>query len=432
MRRVSLLHLSATIVTLLAVARLLVLPWFHDRSGRGDYLFGHYSLEEIYVGFPLLALAVVFTLLWLVPKVRRRVVGARMVGLTISCLAAVACFDLGYALLLRGALKPQYWLDTGHISRADNDPDADFGFVRKPHAQWKGRVPGTDRVVEYRADSKGFRNDVELTHADLAFVGDSYTEAAQVDRDQSFAALVGEKLGKSVANLGRGAYGPQQEALVIERFALALGPEWVVWQFFDGNDLHDAQEYADWKRDGGPVAPLRERYFGNSYFEPLLQETYLSKKGDFALLHRDDGSELPFTVRYRWMPHQTRERSRGWEETERSLKHSVEMCRAAKARVLVVFVPVAARVLRSRIEYRKPSDAEVYAPSDAPTGDDFAAAMARSCSTLGVDFLDLTETFEAALQGGADGIFIPRDEHLDLRGHRLAADAIAAWLSAPR
>ena len=50
-------------------------------------------------------------------------------------------------------------------------------------------------------------------------------------------------------NLARGAYGPQQELIVLKRYGLAYEPRFVVWQLFEGNDLVDAEAFAEWKKN---------------------------------------------------------------------------------------------------------------------------------------------------------------------------------------
>lgn len=429
MRIAATLHAAATLAALALASYLLGLPLLRERARRGDYLWGHYGWQEVWIGVPALVVSAVLLALWLVPRARRLRVAARALLATFATLIAVAGFDLVFALVVRGALHPDYWLDLGHITRADNFADEELGFVRKPHAMWRGQVPGTDRVVEYAADGDGFRNPPGRASAEIAFVGDSYTEAAQIERERIFAELVGQRLQKSIVNLGRGAYGPQQEAIVIERHALPRRPRLVVWQLFDGNDLRDAEQFASWSLGERAEVPLADRYFANSLFHPLIEATRREKRGEFATLRFDDGHLESVSVRYRWMPHQAAERRAGLRATERALREGVAKCAAAGVDVVIVFVPVATRVLRERLGFERPEDAASYAPPDDGGSDAFAAAMHALCKDLGTPLIDLTPVFLRAAQDRADGIYIPRDEHLDVRGHELVADAICAWIT---
>ncbi|MDA0372312.1 MAG: GDSL-type esterase/lipase family protein [Planctomycetota bacterium] len=410
------------------VAYALGLPLTRPRAARGDYFFGHYGLEEIYVGVPALCAAGLFLIPFLGPSGSRALTAARvLLAWTVGC-GALFAFDLGFALLFRGAIQPNHWLDFAHVSRADNIADPELGFRRKPHASWYGYVPEVGREVSYRVDANGFRNEEGLKRADLVFIGDSYTEAAQVDSSDTFVARVGVAQGMSVANLGRGAYGPQQELVVLRRHAAGYEPKVVVWQFFDGNDLVDAEQYARWRAGGAdrPVTLLR-RYLDNSFFRPWLEATRRPKRGDFARLVLDDGSEVPVTVRYRWKPNQLDERADGMAATGAALREGVAFCRERGIQVLVVVVPVMARVLGDRLRFDDPADAERYVPAESPdAGRDFATGLAAVCAELDVPCVDLAAAFSAS--AGADGIYIPRDEHLDLRGHEIAAEAIGAAL----
>lgn len=405
----------------------LGLPLARPRSGRGDYLFGYYGLEEIYVGVPALCAAVLLVVPFLGPSSRRALSTARIVLSLTMGFGALFAFDLGFAFLLRGAWQPNHWLDFAHVSRADNVADPELGFCRRPHTSWHGYVPEVGREVSYRVDANGFRNPDGLDKADIVFLGDSYTEAAQVEAADTFAARVGEKLGRTVANLGRGAYGPQQERIVLERHAASYEPEVVVWQFFDGNDLVDAEQYARWRAGGDSVpVPVMKRYLDNSFFRPWVEATRRSKRGDFAHLTLDDGESIPVTVRYSWKPSQRDDRAAGMEATAQSLREGVAFCRERGIQVLVVVVPVMARVLRQRLRFDDPTDAARFTPEDPARVRDLASGLAETCAGLGVPLLDLHGVFAAATE--TDGIYIPRDEHLDVRGHALAAEAIAAAL----
>ena len=76
----------------------------------------------------------------------------------------------------------------------------------------------------------------------------------QVDEGDTFVRRVAQSTGLSAVNLARGAYGPQQELIVLKRYGLAYKPRVVVWQLFEGNDLHDAEAFAEWKQNPQQVS----------------------------------------------------------------------------------------------------------------------------------------------------------------------------------
>jgi len=104
-----------------------------------------------------------------------------------------------------------------------------------------------------RINSLGYRDD-EHTLAKspgtfrIAVLGDSFTEARQVDLDNTFVSLLGRNLGRcaglngaqvEVLNFGIGSYGTAQALLTLREDALRFDPDLVLLAFFPGNDIQD-------------------------------------------------------------------------------------------------------------------------------------------------------------------------------------------------
>ncbi|HRK32980.1 MAG TPA: SGNH/GDSL hydrolase family protein [Candidatus Hydrogenedentes bacterium] len=131
------------------------------------------------------------------------------------------------------------------MSAVWTDADQLLAFVRKPNLTWT-RPSYTDEfapVVTYSTDANGFRNPPDIDTADIAFIGDSFTEAGTIPYEKTFARLVESELGKRVVNLGRGGYGPPQELAVLWKYALPYKPKTIVWTLFEGNDIRDSDAY---------------------------------------------------------------------------------------------------------------------------------------------------------------------------------------------
>ena len=160
-------------------------------------------------------------------------------------LAIVAVASLIGLLLFEMALRL-----LGFTSPTWYRPDAELGWTLRPGvAGWhtkEGRA-----FVE--ASSAGWR-DIEHTVDKptdvyrIAVLGDSYSEAMQVDRDEAFWALLPERLiacgfarGKriEVLNFGVSGYGTAQEYLVLESQAMRYRPDLVLLQFTNGNDVRN-------------------------------------------------------------------------------------------------------------------------------------------------------------------------------------------------
>ena len=400
-----------------------ILPLFRPR---GDYLWGHYRLKDIYAGIPI-ALAVVCAILVLVVPARyRRWLSLRLVTVTIALLLGLAVCDAGYAFAVMGIGRPNFWLDQAHISRRYSIADAELGFVRKPGVSWRGYVPDLNRTVEYRTDENGFRNSVKPQQADIVFIGDSYTEAAQVDEGDTFVRRVAQLTGLSVVNLARGAYGPQQELIVLQRYGPTFKPRVVVWQLFEGNDLYDAEEFAEWKKNPHQVnTSLMERYFDNSLLTELLTTTRrLESGGTMVTLRYHDGTSRRVSLRYPFEPDQLSTLHTGMTETLSALEAGQRLCESQGIRLLVVVVPMMVRVLAPDISFDNQEDRMRFLPELREGQKDLGRTIQEFCDRSGCTFVDGFEALQRAAAAGSRNLYIPGDEHFDIEGHNVMAQTI--------
>lgn len=97
----------------------------------------------------------------------------------------------------------------------------------RDHERAQNKAPGTVRV---------------------ALLGDSFTEAMQVDLDKTFGAVMERRLNgcaafsgrkPEVLNFGVSHYGTAQELLVLEEKVWEFDPDWVILAFFSGNDVYN-------------------------------------------------------------------------------------------------------------------------------------------------------------------------------------------------
>ena len=125
--------------------------------------------------------------------------------------------------------------------------------------------PDPSRKIVVRYDRNGFRNSVDLQKADIVVIGDSYIEGYMTPERMLATTLLSQLQGKSVANLGHSGYGPQQELVVLKRYGLPLHPHTVIWAFFEGNDLSEAQSYEI------QVAMVGSPFWQNVWFRSLTR-----------------------------------------------------------------------------------------------------------------------------------------------------------------
>lgn len=412
----------------LATAPWLVLPLLRPH---GQFLWGHHTFLDLFLGLPLAAAAICATIVAWQPPAQQRLWALRLSVLWVAVFGLMFVLDVFYAMFVVGAWKSDYWLDLAFIERRYSAPDPELGFVRRPNIRWQGRLAVGERYVDYRTDERGFRNPPGLTQADLVFVGDSYTEAAQMPEPRTFAQQVGLATGLRVVNLGRGAYGPPQELIVLRRYGLGYQPRAVVWQLFEGNDLTDAHNYVKWRQNPAESAvALSQRYLQNSLLQVLFGGTRAPERGyQRVSLQFQEGERMPVSLRYRYEPQQAARYPLGWEATQAALLEGQQLCRAQGIELLVVYVPVMARVLEPWLSFPEQSMQLHYLPAGGvQQTTDTGSRLAAFCAQHGLAFQDAFGPLRQRAEQNNRGVYIPIDEHFDEGGHTVLAELITDWL----
>ncbi|HEU4834440.1 MAG TPA: hypothetical protein VFS90_08500 [Pyrinomonadaceae bacterium] len=404
-----------------------ILPLIHRR---GNFLWGHYRLKDIYLGIPLAVATVCAVMIITVPSRYRRALSLRLITVAVSILLTLAISDVGYAFVVMEVWHPNLWLDQASISRRYSTSDSELGFVRKPGISWQRYVPEVDRMIDYRTDENGFRNPPGKQRADIVFIGDSYTEAATVAVDDTFVRRVGQSTGFSVINLGRGAYGARQEQIVLSRYGLAYKPRIVVWQLFEGNDLIDAEVFSKWKQSPDLMtAPLKDRYFHSSLLNELVANTELRESAaPIATLRYPAGTPTRLKLRHKYNPDQPSTRHLGMTETLAAIEAGQQLCQSRGIQLLVVFVPTMVRAMAPYISFDRVEDQKSYLPERLPKHTDFSGRIAELCARTGCTFIDAFDAFRQASANGNYNLYIPNDEHLDVGGHEVLAHVIEGWV----
>ena len=407
-----------------------VIPWFRPR---GSYLWGHHRITDICAGTFLGITALCATAVMLMPTRYRRPLVLRCIVMLSTVLAMVFVTDLTYTLGVMRAWQADYWLDQAHIPRRYSLPDRELGFVRRPGIAWQGRLPGNNQLIHYRTDEHGFRNRPGLRRAELVFIGDSYTEAAQVAELDTFVQRVAVTSGLNVVNLGRGAYGPQQAFIVLRRYGLAYQPRVVFWQFFEGNDLSDAYNFALWQQTGGQsTRSLYSRLLDNSLLNQLLSLTLLPQPIiPVATLRYTDQTEQALALRYRYQPQQPEQMAVGMDETLKAIEMGFRLCQDQGIRLVLVFIPSMVRVMESWLTFNDAAQRERYLPGSTGRAQrDFSSHLQQLCQQLGCPYLDALPALRSQAARDNKRIYIPNDEHVDVMGHQVLAQLLLEWLRA--
>ncbi len=123
-------------------------------------------------------------------------------------------------------------------------PDQKIGWVSIPNLNEEFRMKDwqsdSSYQVTYTTTNEGFRSygDIFTNKPKIFFVGDSYTQSAEVNIDQTFYSIIGDSLNVEVFAYGQAGYGSLQELFIIEENINIINPDLVVLQVCD-NDFID-------------------------------------------------------------------------------------------------------------------------------------------------------------------------------------------------
>jgi lysophospholipase L1-like esterase len=275
-----------------------------------------------------------------------------------------------------------------------------------------------------RINALGFRGaEIESPKPEGRFrivvMGDSVTFGNGVGDEQTYPAQLARKLGEAsshtveVINAGIPGYDTWQHALLLEEVVLLLDPDLVLLGFYE-NDITQRPE------DIRPVINERGEspriglgaWLGDRWI-------FLLKKSRVLLLAR----EAYDRARARWFPsygaavrkallngnrHPALEA--GWKEVDHSLHQMSALLKREEVPFRVVVFPMPEQVW-----------------STATNNASYQARLQAITNQMAVPTLDLLPAFRAAVADGR-ALYIPWDWHPNPEGHRVAAEAIEAFI----
>lgn len=313
--------------------------------------------------------------------------------------------------------------------------DKDIGWAYRPG--FRGRYHYLEYNFEAVINSLGLR-DREYgpkTKSRILFVGDSFTFGVGVDISQTYVRLVEKDLGGESTleciNAGRIAAGPQVYLHYARKYAAALDPDTIVLSLFPENDFDDTRNFhAELTRfrdvNGEPYVgdqPLaRERTVPTTalYRHSAL---YRFLKLRFSRLSINQGVN-PFVGT--WLEVYLKDEPKWVGEAKTELFECVSeianVARQRKARFALVLIPsdydlYPARLTRLIRKWGRAPDAyDLDKPYQWLT--DYAAKR-------DIPLLDL----RAPMRAGGKTCHFQHDRHFNATGYRIAASAIAKFLT---
>ncbi len=342
-------------------------------------------------------------------------------------------------------------------------PDPQLGWTLRPGAA--GWYTGEGRTwVKVNLEGRRDRDTLLEKPPDvyrIAVLGDSYSEAMQVPREQAFWALLPARLaacgfaaGKriEVLNFGVSGYGTAQEYIALETRAMRYRPDLVLLQFTNGNDVknnsfaldeEDHRPFFMLGKDGAlridesfASAPgfrrhsslpfqIVRRASDHSRVLQLVRQVRSLRVMDDA--HANSGVEQGLEPKLLAPP-----REPLWEEawriTEALIARTGEYATRNGARFMVVTVPYAMQVhperaLREALQARL-GVKDLFYPDRRIAA--FAENSGFAAVTLAPDMQRLAEERGVHFHGFANSGF--GRGHWNPEGHRAAAELIAKAL----
>lgn len=326
-------------------------------------------------------------------------------------------------------------------------PDPDLLAKPEPHYSAKilfnkGNIgealclpPRQAEPFESRYDKNGFRNDQDLTSAEIAVIGDSYVESPMIPSSLLATTRLTEIQPKTVANLGQSGYGPQQELAVLKRYALPLHPKSVVWVFYEGNDLADAEDYAR------KVFSLNSvlNSMGGGWNRSLTKNSLLwlmhaiqgcvpqpSVEGNHGTVVDNEGKEH----RLYFLDHSstislTAKELDGLQKSVAAIEEAYRVVQQEGAQFIVVLAPTAFRVYQDIANFEKAGEGiKRWELNDLP---DRLRKMLSEISP-DISYLDLTPALKSAARKNRL-VFMSDDTHWSSEGHQVVAEALAGALT---
>ena len=372
----------------------------------------------------------------------------RRAGLLRWIIATATLVVCGGVLELPAAAR---WIDYRSVFRTpilapDDNPYFDFDpellFRRQPFGHFQGVMDAGDMsyvfdvpdaeplAYDVTYDSHGFRNSEELSSAEVVVIGDSFVEGTYVAERDLLSGVMARRLGSPVGNFGVIAYGPQQELVVLRRYALPLKPRTVVWVFYEGNDLKDAERYEDIRANPGPAIARKNSFWGRSFSKNALQfASRLAGDPKPSALPRSawvtdaQGQRIRIYFLYPGLALGP-EFDRSIQLTTTALTTASQLAAAQGARLIVAFAPTKYRVFRDFCEFEPGVEGAHWVLNDLPD------RLRLAVQTLGgnAEFVDLTLPLQDAAGAGAMP-YARADAHWSALGHRIAADAILTAMS---
>jgi len=296
-------------------------------------------------------------------------------------------------------------------------------YFNKPFL--KERFIDKEYIVDYVTNSEGYRIGAEddpsvaTNTADWLFLGDSYTQGAQVANEQLYTSLLYESFpNKIIVNAGISGFGIADEYNFYMNEGAKLKSKKVFLQICNFNDFMKVEE-----RTSNPTDYLMN--FSNLY-RYLVYPVKFANPAQLPLgrwtepFYPTEKANEDFNIFYK----KTSEtKAKDLANFKLFLSRLNDEVTRAGAELIVLQIPT-----KEQLYYRYLQEVTSEFKLDIKQYDmNFPNKFCKNlCVQNKIKYLDLTEEFSAS----DTEVFFEYDEHLNVNGHRLMANAVSKLLRA--
>jgi hypothetical protein len=329
------------------------------------------------------------------------------------------------------------------------EPDPAIGYRFTPGREYWDNMEN-DHPITGRINSLGWRDrerslDKPPGAYRVAFLGDSFVEAFQVEADSTFLALAEDALTSrfgtpvEILNFGRSGFTQTEEFLVLQSDVMRFSPDLVAVLFNPMNDITDVARET--------TAPTRPFYVLSPEGGLVLDTSFNEGRG-FRIRSAINGlkqrSALVSLIAERWNRYRLARELAAYEEGKEELPGYLTLCTARPDPVYSRNYRLNKILIREMAGYCAEHGARfllvcgdtVYMPEDIRRRaavdstfdpDFFEKDLAQYADSLGVEYMSLQTPFREHASAGGSSLHWG---HYNYAGHRVVARKLREKLDA--
>jgi hypothetical protein len=316
-------------------------------------------------------------------------------------------------------------------------PDPLVGYRLRPNAKTRFVTSEFDTRIDVNA--QGVRDDRDIgpkpaNERRIVILGDSLVLSVQVNRAQTFCALLEDRLNRDggpihyrVINAGVQGYGPVEELLFFREVARAFSPDLVVEAIFVGNDAEEAVASAPRLAGGGRaladvaseslVSRVR-RIVRRSMVLQVVRLRIISMTDRLSDWISPPAPPLPT-----YAAHPPSRIADGMRISADCVRRIAQEAGSAGARTMVMLIP--ARFQVDDADYMRLRQI-VQGTGGELVRDAATQRFDAALSSLSIPRLDVLGPLRAALPG--PDLFFQQTVHLTPRGHEIVAATLERFI----